>query len=156
MLNATHLTVCLSYYNGFIDTKIRTEGTAGKQKCVTFNPQKLEIIKRHESGKNERDYGFIQLWIVNCLWHEETKGPVMIICGIKWKCEGPLQARKIERALISASGQGFNSIAFWSKTHNWACWWLKALSAFLMKQKWLTNEFFSVGWLQKFKELRSL
>jgi transposase len=31
------------------------EGTAVKQKCVTFNPQKLEIIKRHERGKNERE-----------------------------------------------------------------------------------------------------
>lgn len=59
----------------------------------------------------------------------------LCVCGIKWKCEGPFQARKIERALISASGQGFNSIEFWSKTHNWACWWLKELSAFFMKQK---------------------
>jgi len=31
------------------------EGTAGKQKCVTLNPQKIEIIKQHESGKNERE-----------------------------------------------------------------------------------------------------
>jgi hypothetical protein len=31
------------------------EGTAGKQKCITLKPTKLELIKSHESGKNERE-----------------------------------------------------------------------------------------------------
>ena len=55
VLYATHLTVCLTIIMASYNPKRSIEGTAGKQKCVTLNPQKLEIIKMHESGKNQRE-----------------------------------------------------------------------------------------------------
>lgn len=55
VLYATHLTGCSTIIMASYNPKMSIEGTAGKQKCVTLNPQKLEIIKRHESGKNQRE-----------------------------------------------------------------------------------------------------
>jgi hypothetical protein len=36
--------------------KMSKQGTAGKRKCVNcMIPQKLEIIRRHDSGKRQRE-----------------------------------------------------------------------------------------------------
>jgi len=34
----------------------------------------------------------------NCLWYKEMKVQIVIVYGIKWKCEGLFQATDIERA----------------------------------------------------------
>ena len=47
--------------------------------------------------KPKRGYGFIQWWIVNCLWYNGTEGPIVIVYGIKWWCEG----HKVFRAMHS-------------------------------------------------------
>jgi len=49
--------------------------------------------------------GFLQYWINNDLWYKESEGPIMIVYGIKWKCEGPQQATDIEVAYSSQTVQ---------------------------------------------------
>jgi hypothetical protein len=48
----------------------------------------------------------------------------MVVYGIKWKCEGPFQSTDVDRAQISAIGQGVlymvYSSVFHVKTHDWA------------------------------------
>jgi len=34
-------------------------------------------------------FHFIKYWMVS--WYKETEGPILNICGIKQKCEGPFQ-----------------------------------------------------------------
>jgi hypothetical protein len=36
--------------------------------------------------------------------YRQTEGPVMIVHGMKWKCEGPCQAIDIEMASVSTVG----------------------------------------------------
>ena len=64
--------------------------------------------------------GFIQLWIINSLWHKETEGPIMTV--VKCKCEGPFQATDIDTAKISKIGQGIvlvlHSNVLWTNPMN--------------------------------------
>jgi hypothetical protein len=47
----------LSYSNISVDPNISKQGTAGKRKHVSSTiPQKLEIIRRLESGKSLREF----------------------------------------------------------------------------------------------------
>jgi hypothetical protein len=41
----------------------------------------------------------------------------MIVCGIKWKCEGPLQVTDPERATINANRQGAALVAYSNVFH---------------------------------------
>jgi hypothetical protein len=53
--------------------KMSKRDTAGKRKHAPVTAQELEIIRRLESGKNQRGYGFIQSWAVSCLWYKERE-----------------------------------------------------------------------------------
>ena len=48
----------------------------------------------------------------------QTEGPVMILHGIKWKCEGPCQVIDFEMASVSTFGYCISDLwnAFQSKT----------------------------------------
>ena len=72
-----------SQYNSFKWSKC----IAGSRKHVTLTiPPKLEKIKGIGSGKKpKRGSGFIQHWILNCLWYKETERKIMIVYSIKWK-----------------------------------------------------------------------
>lgn len=69
--------------------KMSKQGTSGQKKYITLKiPRKVEVWKRPEL---HGAYGFIQHGIINCLLHKEREGPIMIIYGLKWRCEGPFQ-----------------------------------------------------------------
>jgi hypothetical protein len=62
--------------------------------------QALVVISRLESGKSQRKViALYNTGLLNCLWHKETEGPIMIVYGIKWKSEGPFQVTDIERVI---------------------------------------------------------
>jgi hypothetical protein len=77
---------------------------AGKKKHLILTiAQKLEIILGLEMWRKlKKGYGFIQYWIINHSWYKEMEGPVLIVYGIKKKCEGPFQVTDIETTKISA------------------------------------------------------
>jgi hypothetical protein len=53
MLYVAHVTLCLGCYNSFKKCADEQEGTAGKGSYVALTvSQKLEIIRRPESGEN--------------------------------------------------------------------------------------------------------
>jgi len=60
-----------------------------------MTPQKLEVIKRFESGTSQSCYDFIQHLIVHCLWYNITEGQTVMDCIIKWMCEASSQGTDI-------------------------------------------------------------
>ena len=68
-------------------------------------------------------YGFMQHWINNDLGYKESEGPIVIVYGMKWKCEGPPEATDIEITYTSQTGQGpvqvAQSSAFHRKMNDW-------------------------------------
>jgi hypothetical protein len=67
------------------NTVLCKQDNAGKKKHLSvIIPLKLNIIRRHESGKNQIVVIATCIhWIINCLWHKRTEGPVAVIYGIK-------------------------------------------------------------------------
>jgi hypothetical protein len=67
-------------------------------------PQKLEIIRGLESGMSHRVV--MASYNIGSVTqrHRQTEGPVMIVHGIYWKCEGPCQALDIGMASFSTVG----------------------------------------------------
>jgi hypothetical protein len=89
----------LSYHNGFKDSKMNKQGTAGKRKHVILTaPQKLWINEAWKRQKPKRGSSFTQQWATSYIRYGKLERPIIFIYGIKWKCEGPFQVTDIERA----------------------------------------------------------
>jgi len=84
-----------SYYNGFRRSRVNKQGTADKKTHVTVMiPQKLQIIRRLESGKC---CGMIHL-IINQLWYKKLKDPLQTLGQdsyffIIWHLSSPMSVR---------------------------------------------------------------
>jgi len=49
------------------DPEMSKLGTGGKRKQSLIVPQELEEIRRLGCGESQRDYSFVQHWIISCL-----------------------------------------------------------------------------------------
>jgi hypothetical protein len=113
----------LSYHNGFKDSKINKQGTAGKRKHVTLTaPQKLWINEAWKRQKPKRGSSFTQQWATSYIRYGKLERPIIFIYGIKWKCDRPFKCDRQRKSLISTTGQGVvkwvYSNIFQRKTHD--------------------------------------
>jgi hypothetical protein len=72
----------------------------GKRQYVSLKiPQKLEIIRRLESGESWSEVmTSYNIGLLTILWYKETEGPISVLHGINWKWEGPSKVTDNETA----------------------------------------------------------
>lgn len=90
----------LSNYNGFERSKGESARYCWDKETRDFNNASETWNKEGpwKWGKPKNNYGLKQHWTVNHLWFKKTDGPITIVNGIRWRCEGHLQVKDIGRA----------------------------------------------------------
>jgi hypothetical protein len=79
---------------------VSKQGTAGKQKLVTFViPQKLETVRRLQIGENQREITILCIIGLSAICDNKEKEE-QLQYSIKCKCEGPFQMADIEESKL--------------------------------------------------------